>query len=851
MSEICFIEARPRIIATGAEEVVRLAGGGTDAEYYRGGQHYRAGIVSQPRFRAAFGFDDNGWTGGTVPTNGELGFAPGEGALVDALTAYYWRDAAITIDAGDEHAALSRRLTGTVAGVAAVDGQLGFTITDPAKLIDKPIVGPGFAGTGGIEGPVEATGRVKRRSWGQLFNVPGALLDKVNNIYEFGDPSKPWQAFDAVRDMGRAGTVNVLAWQGSIAATFAALQAAAAPQGGGVAAPSIACVKWWTQPAGPLTADIRGETAGGYASSAVAIAARMLAAVGGPAIADQAAAEAMRPAVCGVHIASDSDTVAQAIDRLFLGSSLFWVLQPDGTVRVGEWAWKAPVATFEAQFIGRERQLPPVKSRKVGYRRNHQLHQASEISVAATGNLLVQPTPPSADISYPGQLWQDDAANYWRRREDVHLSVGGNRIMVGGNLLTVTWEPNALQPVRDGINNGMATVRIEVDAVRQLADDARATADGKVQSFYQPAAPIAEGEGDLWFDTDDGNKQYRWSGAVWVAVQDTAIGDALDAAAAADAKADGKVTTFFAEAAPVAEADGDLWFKGSTGELRRWNATDGVWGDALVDLTAAAQVVIVPAPTFTLYRTSAGAVKSEQLPAPLRPLVTVGGVDKRTDNAFAYTVAGFGGLAGKVTVNTTNGSAGKGDVTIADTVTGEGYFELSVTKSGVPVGTYTTQVQTVDDLPPINNAGAGGTDTTLAAITSTAYDTMTGQDAGDPLLDVVVAGPGDTLKLAANFKYQHIPATATGSPVAMTCKAECSSDNWATVIAMDGGGSDATGTASQAGIVEDRVKGELIHTFTKTGLAAGTYKVRLLGKKAAAASGSLQVQSGSATSSKS
>lgn len=223
---------------------------------------------------------------------------------------------------------------------------------------------------------------------------------------------------------------------------------------------------------------------------------------------------------------------------------------------------------------------------------------------------------------------------------------------------------------------------------------------------------------------------------------------------------------------------------------------------------------------------------------------------KRTDDAFAYAVTGFGGLAGKVTVNSTNGSVGKGDVTLANTITGEGYFELSVSRSGVPVGTYTTQVVTVDDLPPINNAGAGGTDTTLTAITSTAYATMTSQDSGDPVLDVVVAGVGDTLKLVANFKYQHIPATATGSPASMTCKAECSPDNWATVIAMDGGGADATGSPSQAGTPEDRVKGELIHTFTKTGLAAGTYKVRLQGKKTAAASGTLQVQSGSATSSK-
>lgn len=382
MSEIAFIDVRPRRTDTGEEVTVRLAGGGSDTPYRRDGENYRAGVVSMPRFKASFGFDDNGWTGGTVPTSGELGFAPGESVLLTALLGYYWRDAAITIDAGDEAGPLARRLTGTVADVVANDGQMLLTIADPSKRLDKPLLGAGFTGEGGIEGASEATGRAKRRSWGRVYNVEGGLLDKVNNIYEFGDPSKPLGAFDAVRDKGRAGALVMLPWQGSIAATFAALQAAAAPDGGCVAAPSIACVKWWTVPAGPLTADIRGENSGGYAETAAGIVAKLLAAVDGPPLADLAAAEALRPAPCGVHIAASTDTVAQAIDRLLLGVSLYWVLQPDATIRIGEWAWGAPAASFQAIFLGRERQLPPMKSRKVGYRRNHRVHSDSEISAA-------------------------------------------------------------------------------------------------------------------------------------------------------------------------------------------------------------------------------------------------------------------------------------------------------------------------------------------------------------------------------------------------------------------------------------------------------------------------------------
>lgn len=401
MSEICFIEARPRIVATGAEEIVRLAGGGSDTPYHRDGQHYLAGLVDMPRFKGAFGYDDNGYTGGTVPTSGALDFLPGDSATVTALTAYYWRDAPITVDAGEERGALARRLTGIVADIANNDGTIALTLVDPSKRLDKPLLGTGFAGTGGIEGPAEVTGQPKARSWGRVFNVPGTLIDKVNNIYAFGDPACAFQAFDDVYDKGREGPLVVVVWAGSIAATFAALQAAAAPQGGAAVAPSIACVKWWTVPAGPLTADIRGETAGGYAETVVSIAARMLAAVGGPAIANQAAADALRPAPCGIHVATASDTVAQALDRLFLGSSLYWVLQPDGTIRIGQWAWGAPVASLQAIFIGRERQLPPIKSRKVGYKRNHRVHGEGEISAAVI---------PAGDIVYedgtPIEAWK-------------------------------------------------------------------------------------------------------------------------------------------------------------------------------------------------------------------------------------------------------------------------------------------------------------------------------------------------------------------------------------------------------------------------------------------------------------
>lgn len=462
---------------------------------------------------------------------------------------------------------------------------------------------------------------------------------------------------------------------------------------------------------------------------------------------------------------------------------------------------------------------------------------------ASRGKIFIRSTAPTAAESTGGDIWQSDDGRYWIRRGDNHLSIGGKRLMVGGKLLTITWTPTSSQPVRDGIDSALQTALNATAAAAQLAQDAQATADGKVQSFYSPTSPTAEGVGDLWFDTDDGNKQYRWSGSAWVAVQDTAIGDALDAAAAADAKADGKVTTFISETTPTAEGAGDLWFKTSTGELRRWSGA--TWGNPLVDLTANSQVTVVPPPTFTLYRTWDGQVKAGQLPATLRPSVKRGGTDITQDNDTDYSVAGTSGLASKVTVNTTDGSGTKADITIANTVTAGGTIQLTVTVGGLAIGVYTVQVVTKDDNPPVDNGVNGGTDASLAAISSTSYAVMTGLDGGDPVMDVAITS-GQTLKLTALLSY----VTTSTAPLRMTCKGQYSSDG-STWNDMNSATTEVSGSAAIRLTGPPSVEqGDLSATFTKISLATGTYKVRLMGKLFSG-SGTLTPTDGRATSSKS
>ena len=69
-------------------------------------------------------------------------------------------------------------------------------------------------------------------------------------------------------------------------------------------------------------------------------------------------------------------------------------------------------------------------------------------------------------------------------------------------------------------------------------------------TFYAAPTPNAQAVGDIWYDTSNGNKQYRWDGSSWVLVQDTAIPAATTAASTAQSTASSA-----AAAAAAAQAD--------------------------------------------------------------------------------------------------------------------------------------------------------------------------------------------------------------------------------------------------------------------------------------------------------
>jgi hypothetical protein len=73
----------------------------------------------------------------------------------------------------------------------------------------------------------------------------------------------------------------------------------------------------------------------------------------------------------------------------------------------------------------------------------------------------------------------------------------------------------------------VAATTEETDELQVEIDSIEASVNGKNHIYRQTTAPDGTvyplTEGDVWFDTDDGNKNYYWTGTAWVSVQDLGI----------------------------------------------------------------------------------------------------------------------------------------------------------------------------------------------------------------------------------------------------------------------------------------------------------------------------------------
>ena len=401
---ILLVEVQPRRPVDGVVETVRLAGGGTRPFHYAD-HHWRAGIEGLPTIVAALDYDGD-IVGSSVPQAMALTFAPNGQASIADLSRYFWPDAAITVRIGPEGAFPPIVAQGKVLDIATAQGKMSIAMADPAADLKRPLLKDRYAGTGGLEGPVEWEGLLKRRVWGRMWNIQLQPIDKANNVFCVSDPMHPLLGIVAVRDRGAdAAELAFLGWQGSAAATLAALQTAVAPAGGGVVCPSIACLKWWAEPSGDLHCDVLGEVGSGYVETTATVAERIVQALGGPAFAAGVVADAsaLRSAPMGWMVSDDTTTVAAMLDDMMASVSLMWLFNPAGEIIIRPWAWGDSVATAISQDVSRQKVLRPVTKRRLGYKPNQSKMARGDLAAIVLASEVAYPDGTIASTLQPAE----------------------------------------------------------------------------------------------------------------------------------------------------------------------------------------------------------------------------------------------------------------------------------------------------------------------------------------------------------------------------------------------------------------------------------------------------------------
>ena len=377
---------------------------------------------------------------------------------------------------------------------------------------------------------------------------------------------------------------------------------------------------------------------------------------------------------------------------------------------------------------------------------------ASTAQSTADGKIVTfyQDAEPAGGSSSLGDLWIDtnDDNKLYRYNQ------------TGTNPDTFAW-----QETRDaGISSAISA-----------ASTAQSTADGKIVTFIQDDVPadVDSSSGDLWFDTNDKNKLYRYSGTAWDAVRDTDIAQAISDASDAQATADGKVQTFIQNDAPTASDSslnalftGDLWID-SNDSNKLYRYTGSVW-DAVRDTGIAANAESISVldstvsdidDTVTALSTSNtslvatidfitkvsdedGDVLEDEGSTSETPVVI--DMQDLTDVASATGQADQT-LQTRVTLTEDTVTIQSTELTLLNSILTDGSGNLTAGANAVSaLQTDVTQINTLDGTSTSANASA------LIALKSTVEDPSTGLSAVGGVVSTLTANVGDGATLVSD-----------------------------------------------------------------------------------------------------
>lgn len=160
---------------------------------------------------------------------------------------------------------------------------------------------------------------------------------------------------------------------------------------------------------------------------------------------------------------------------------------------------------------------------------NGAVDTANNAQTTADGKnkIYYQNTQPGLTGNKKGDTWFDTANGYkayvWDGTKWSASPFGSGALSDAVNSSITTAGSNASTALANA-----AAAQTKADSAYTLADQAKkaaataqTSADGKNTVFYQAAQPPTTGRktGDTWFDTDDGNRIYRWDGSKWAVAQ--------------------------------------------------------------------------------------------------------------------------------------------------------------------------------------------------------------------------------------------------------------------------------------------------------------------------------------------
>jgi hypothetical protein len=224
-----------------------------------------------------------------------------------------------------------------------------------------------------------------------------------------------------------------------------------------------------------------------------------------------------------------------------------------------------------------------------------------------------------------------------------------------------------------------------IDGLAQDFSNIVVQLDDKTKAYYQNDPPTGPGlnEGDIWFDTNDGNKQYFYTGTAWVSVQDTAIAAAAAAASAAQSTADGKNRIYRQTTQPTGGTyvEGDLWFD-TDDDNKIYRFTSGSWATA------------VPLGNNALGNLSANKITSGSIDASVITVsnINAGNISTGTLNADRIAAASITGsklVAGTITASQIASATITATQIASGTITATQIASSTITTDKLVAGTLT------------------------------------------------------------------------------------------------------------------------------------------------------------------